>query len=120
MFVSAVFGLLALLLALAGTRDLSILKTLRNVSSTSMENNDHFKDQILDYHNLFREQHGAENLSWNASIARMAEDWASNCNFKHSVIASKAAREARNLLTICCTASRTEPRRRIPRCCALY
>lgn len=113
MFVSALFGLLGAFLW-------ALLKTPEDALSTSMKNDDQFKDQVLDYHNFFREQHGAEDLSWNASIAGMAEEWASNCNFKHSVISSRTALEAGNLLIIARTASRAEPRRRIPRRCALY
>lgn len=43
-----------------------------------------FQAAILDVTNLYRRQHNASQLSWNASLAEYAKDWSEDCKFKHS------------------------------------
>ncbi|KAK1217744.1 hypothetical protein PQX77_019586 [Marasmius sp. AFHP31] len=41
-------------------------------------------DDVLEAHNSFRAQHGADPLTWNDSLASAAETWAKGCVFEHS------------------------------------
>lgn len=40
--------------------------------------------QYLQFHNTIRAQHGAAALSWNQTLANIAQTWANKCVFKHS------------------------------------
>ncbi|KII93492.1 hypothetical protein PLICRDRAFT_35713 [Plicaturopsis crispa FD-325 SS-3] len=42
------------------------------------------EQQYLSAHNSFRAQHGASALTWSDNLASKAQQWANNCQFKHS------------------------------------
>ena len=43
-----------------------------------------FEQEVLAAHNNFRQLHGAAALTWDQELATYAENWGSQCNFKHS------------------------------------
>lgn len=86
MVFSIMFGLFGVVLAILCARDMNFsFRFTRNAADISMTDDFQFADQLLSYHNWFRNQHSADALTWNASMAATAEQWASNCAFKHSV-----------------------------------
>ncbi|KAG5922032.1 hypothetical protein E4U42_005624 [Claviceps africana] len=42
-----------------------------------------FKSQMLASHNYFRDQHSANPLTWDNSLAASSQTWANTCNFSH-------------------------------------
>ncbi|KAI9717526.1 MAG: hypothetical protein M1812_004667 [Candelaria pacifica] len=53
-------------------------------TSPSYTSDSAFELAILTAHNLYRSQHNASALHWNASLATYASNWANDCKFKHS------------------------------------
>lgn len=47
--------------------------------------------ELLDAHNSYRAKHGAPNLSWSASLAQGAQDWADRCEFRHTPQSERAS-----------------------------
>ncbi|PBP25853.1 PR-1-like protein [Diplocarpon rosae] len=43
-----------------------------------------FRNNMLDAHNLFRGEHGVQDVVWNATSATSAANWANACNLVHS------------------------------------
>lgn len=44
-----------------------------------------FRQEMLDAHNFFRAQHGANPVSWNDDAAAVAQNWANQCRWQHQV-----------------------------------
>lgn len=44
-----------------------------------------FRQEMLDAHNFFRAQHGANPVSWNDDAANVAQNWANQCQWQHQV-----------------------------------
>ncbi|KAE9381276.1 PR-1-like protein [Stipitochalara longipes BDJ] len=53
-------------------------------ASTSYTSDQDFQNDILAATNFYRSEHGVAPLTWNATSAKYAADWSSNCNFVHS------------------------------------
>ncbi|KAI9662195.1 MAG: hypothetical protein M1829_006177 [Trizodia sp. TS-e1964] len=50
----------------------------------SFSSADDFQAAVLTTHNVYRQQHNASDLAWNATLAAWGNSWASSCVFKHS------------------------------------
>jgi uncharacterized protein YkwD len=44
-----------------------------------------FQKAVLNTHNADRAKHGVPALAWDNKLAQFAQNWANNCEFKHSV-----------------------------------
>jgi Cysteine-rich secretory protein family len=44
-----------------------------------------FRGTVLNVTNLYRQQHNANPLTWNDTLANYAQNWANGCQFIHSV-----------------------------------
>ena len=53
-------------------------------ASSSFTNANDLQASILNSTNVYRYEHNATALTWNASLATTAKNWASNCVWKHS------------------------------------
>jgi hypothetical protein len=53
-------------------------------SSSSYTSNTGFRNDTLTTHNLFRYQRNATSLSWNNSLATIADKWSASCFWGHS------------------------------------
>lgn len=62
-----------------------LLVHAQEVASTQWTDNTEFQDAVLNATNTYRHQHDAAPLTWNESLAEKAQDWADDCNWKHSV-----------------------------------
>lgn len=54
-------------------------------TSTSYTSDSDFQSAMIAAHNFYRSEHNASALTWNDTSAKYAANWASKCNFKHSV-----------------------------------
>lgn len=80
------YALFGVFLALICTKNTTFNSTsIQKTADISMTDGSQFTDQVLRYHNWFRDQHSAVALTWNTSMAETAGQWAENCVFKHSV-----------------------------------
>ena len=48
-------------------------------------NDGNFQKAALNTHNADRARHGVPSVTWDNTLAQFAQNWANNCEFKHSV-----------------------------------
>lgn len=53
-------------------------------SSSQFTSDSEFEQAMLQAHNFYRKEHNASNLVWNDTSAEYAQNWAGDCEFKHS------------------------------------
>jgi hypothetical protein len=83
----------SLMLLYAGTAALASVSTITvsatapvaQPTSTSYTSDSSFQNDMLSATNFYRSEHGVAALTWNATSAKYALNWSSNCNFEHSV-----------------------------------
>ena len=63
-------------------------QTYPAVNDTTYEDEDVFRQDMLNTTNWFREQYNASELVWNDTLAEFAEEVVEECKFEHSVSSS--------------------------------
>ncbi|KAI9795881.1 MAG: hypothetical protein M1833_006607 [Piccolia ochrophora] len=58
--------------------------TRRDASEVSYKDDANFQKAMLDTHNQYRGEHGAQGLTWDSKLASFAAAHASTCNFAHT------------------------------------
>jgi len=64
--------------------DLSKRSIRSHTDPTSIRHSTAQKSAFLQAHNVVRARHNAAPLTWSLSLARLAEQWADTCQFKHT------------------------------------
>ncbi|KAH7122745.1 CAP domain-containing protein [Dendryphion nanum] len=63
---------------------LTSIQILTSPSGAPDINDANFKKAALDTHNSDRAKHGVPGLVWDNTVAQFAQNWANNCEWKHS------------------------------------